>query len=74
MQGFFLGFSCFSLHPTRSQVEPEPLQGLTAPSSRGGFRCGRVEAQMRRASRRLTFIVKHQNLSMPLMWASLPLR
>jgi hypothetical protein len=33
-----------------------------------------AEAQAKIASRRLTFIVKHQNLSMPLMRASLPLR
>jgi hypothetical protein len=75
MQEFFLGFSCFSLHPTRAQVEPEPRQGLTAPVPRGGFGCGKIEAhQETRAPRRLTFIVKHQNLSMPLMRASLPLR
>jgi hypothetical protein len=33
-----------------------------------------AEAQAKIASRRLTFIVKHQNLSMPLMRASLTLR
>jgi hypothetical protein len=58
MQGFFLGFSCFSLHPTRAQVEPEPRQGLTAAVPRGGFGCGKIEAhEETRAPRRLTFIV-----------------
>jgi hypothetical protein len=48
-------------------------QGLTAPCA-AGFRCGMIEAHRLIASRRFTLIVKNQNLSMPLMRVSLPLR
>ena len=41
MQGFFLGFSWLSLHPTRAQVEPQPRQGSTAPNPHPALRRGR---------------------------------
>jgi hypothetical protein len=69
---FFLAFPCTILALRLSRGLSD--QALTAPVRRGGFRCGMAEAQAKIASRRLTFIVKHQNLSMPLMRASLPLR
>jgi hypothetical protein len=75
MQGFFLGFLGFPCTKLALRLSPGVSdQGLAASVRRGGFRCGMAEAQAKIASRRLTFIVKHQNLSMPLMRASLPLR
>jgi hypothetical protein len=68
----FLGFPCTKLALRLSRGVSD--QALTAPVRRGGFRCGMAEAQAKIASRRLTFIVKYQNLSMPLMRASLTLR
>jgi hypothetical protein len=44
-------------------------EGLAAPVPRAGFRCGSVQAQGRMASRRLRFIVKHQDLPTSLMRA-----
>ena len=43
MQGFFLGFSWLSLHPTRAQVEPQPRQGSTAPNPHPALRRGLEE-------------------------------
>jgi hypothetical protein len=71
MQGNARIFSWFSLD---FLAPNSPLSCTASPVPRAALRRGLAEPDARIASRRLTLIVKHQNLSMPLMRVSLPLR
>ena len=75
MKAILLSFSFFSFHCTRPKVVPGRLmKAWRRPSRAPGSAAPASKRRGEIASRRLTFIVKHQNLSMPLMRASLPLR